>query len=337
VRGSNPPQRQFLPLTPTLSPWECRAGGEGDKARARLVLRGSFIRHAVALLVALACGLGAAPSRAEEAPPLASDWVKVAGSRVRLIAGGGYAGVEIELEDGWKTYWRSPGEAGGVPPSFDWSKSENLESAEVRYPAPKRLVDKGGATVGYKGHVIFPVKLRLQGPTEPVTLRLAVSYGICKDICVPGEAELSLAVPGQTCLTDNGCWPGNEKSLYAAAKTIHAVRVPYRQEKFPGFRKYIPSIPQLWDAQVNSDQSHTTMNLKAVFLPNTAHQDAFVEGPLGVFLPLPQLKGAIGADGKATYEVDLAEVDLKDLKGKTITVTLVSDAGNSETKVTLPP
>ena len=53
-----------------------------------------------------------------------------------------------------------PGEAGGVPPSFDWSKSTNLESAQVLYPAPKRFTDKAGDTVGYKGTVLFPVRLK---------------------------------------------------------------------------------------------------------------------------------------------------------------------------------
>ena len=50
---------------------------------------------------------------------LSSDWAQGHNSRVRLIAGDDLAGVELQMPAGWKTYWRNPGDAGGVPPSFD--------------------------------------------------------------------------------------------------------------------------------------------------------------------------------------------------------------------------
>ena len=102
-------------------------------------------------------------------------WAEGHNSRARLIAGTagrGIAGVELQMPEGWKTYWRNPGDAGGVPPSFDWSKSENLAGAKVLYPAPKRFTDRAGDTVGYKGTVVFPVRLDAQGPGKPIDLRL---------------------------------------------------------------------------------------------------------------------------------------------------------------------
>ena len=98
------------------------------------------------------------------------------------------------MPEGWKTYWRTPGDAGGVPPSFDWSKSENLAAATVLYPAPKRFSDRAGDTVGYKGTVVFPVRLTAKDPGKPIDLRLSLEYGVCKEICIPAEAALSLAV-----------------------------------------------------------------------------------------------------------------------------------------------
>src|SRR5215212_7303543 len=78
----------------------------------------------------------------------ASSWAQGHSSRVRLVAGGGtagsqLAGVQIELDAGFKTYWRTPGEA-GLPPTFDWSKSANVEAIEVLWPAPSRFDDPGG-------------------------------------------------------------------------------------------------------------------------------------------------------------------------------------------------
>ena len=115
---------------------------------------------------------------------LSSDWTQGHNSRVRLIAGDDLAGVELQMPVGWKTYWRNPGYAGGVPPSFDWSKSENLESAEVLYPSPKRFTDRFGDTVGYKEMVVFPVRLKAKDPEKPIGLRLALDYGVCKEICM---------------------------------------------------------------------------------------------------------------------------------------------------------
>src|SRR5215467_2370509 len=61
------------------------------------------------------------------------------------------AGLEIKLKEGWKTYWRYPGDS-GVPPAIDTSKSDNVKTVNVLYPAPSRFPDgAGGNSIGYKG------------------------------------------------------------------------------------------------------------------------------------------------------------------------------------------
>src|SRR5215470_5184597 len=131
----------------------------------------------------------------------ASSWDGDARSAVRLLAGSSLgadgllrAGVEIRLATGWKTYWRYPGDS-GVPPVFDFSKSENVKSVSILWPAPHRFTDDGGASIGYKGGVIFPVHVVPENPKRPATLRLAVDYAVCEKLCVPakGEAALELA------------------------------------------------------------------------------------------------------------------------------------------------
>jgi DsbC/DsbD-like thiol-disulfide interchange protein len=128
-----------------------------------------------------------------------SPWAQGHSSRVRLLGGGAagggqLAGVQIELDAGFKTYWRTPGEA-GLPPTFDWSKSVNVEGVEVLWPAPGRFEDPGGIVYGYQGSVLLPMRVRPQDPAKPVTLALKVDYGVCKDICIPAQAELSLRLP----------------------------------------------------------------------------------------------------------------------------------------------
>jgi DsbC/DsbD-like thiol-disulfide interchange protein len=109
----------------------------------------------------------------------ASAWDGDARSGIRLIGGaettdGGSrllrAGLEIRLSPGWKTYWRYPGDS-GVPPNFDFGKSENVKSVNVLWPAPQRLADSEGVTIGYKTGVVFPLKVVPQDPDKPVILR----------------------------------------------------------------------------------------------------------------------------------------------------------------------
>jgi DsbC/DsbD-like thiol-disulfide interchange protein len=101
------------------------------------------------------------------------------------------AGVEFVLGDGWKTYWRMPGES-GVPAEFDWSGSLNVAAVAVAWPAPRRMHDAAGEGVGYKDHVVFPLTVKLDWPGRPARLDLKLFYAVCKDICVPASAELSL-------------------------------------------------------------------------------------------------------------------------------------------------
>src|SRR5262245_37498258 len=119
---------------------------------------------AVALFVSATVPTGSQPADKAEA----SAWVDVPSSRVRLLAsaaktaGGSYlAGVEMVIADGWKTYWRTPGDA-GVPPQFDWSGSTNAAAIKVLYPAPIRMREAGGEVIGYKKAVLFPLEVTPQ-------------------------------------------------------------------------------------------------------------------------------------------------------------------------------
>jgi DsbC/DsbD-like thiol-disulfide interchange protein len=151
--------------------------------------------HAFIAFIALAwIGADAGTARAQDA----SAWVKDAHSSLRLLAGSRtgsvlMGGIEIQLQPGWKTYWRTPGDS-GVPPRFDFSKSTNVESVTPLFPAPKKFDDgAGGISYGYHKHVIFPLRIVPKNPNEPVQLRAAISYAVCEKLCLPVEAEAELA------------------------------------------------------------------------------------------------------------------------------------------------
>jgi len=86
-----------------------------------------------------------------------------------------WLGVRVVLGTGWKTYWKSPGDA-GLPPEFDWTGSTNVQSVEVNWPLPHRTSILEIETVGYSGEVIFPVKIARRDPAADtaIDLKLAV-------------------------------------------------------------------------------------------------------------------------------------------------------------------
>jgi len=136
----------------------------------------------------------AAPENAVAEPPVAET-----AAEARLIDGGGadgarYAGLRIRLPGDALTYWRDPGEA-GVAPTFDFSASENLASAEPLFPQPERLAEGGAQANGYRGEVVFPLRLRAKAPERPIVLALAVDYAICDRLCLPRHAALRLNLP----------------------------------------------------------------------------------------------------------------------------------------------
>jgi len=124
-------------------------------------------------------------------------WTDGHAAKTRLLVGGVptregvsvYAGFEMKLNPGWKTYWRLPGDAGGIPPHFSFAGSRNLKRATVLYPVPSRFEDPVGTTIGYKKAVTFPIKILPKDPASPVTLKLNVDFGICEEICVPASVR----------------------------------------------------------------------------------------------------------------------------------------------------
>ncbi len=125
------------------------------------------------------------------------------GATLRLLVAGVVdgrpeLGLEIALEPGWKTYWRSPGDA-GIPPVVDWSASRGVSRFDLRFPAPVRFGDEGARSIGYTAPVILPIDLALTDPARPATVDLDVQIGLCRDVCVPLSsrltAELSAARP----------------------------------------------------------------------------------------------------------------------------------------------
>lgn len=128
----------------------------------------------------------------------ASPWQKASHAAVRLLAGSHsgpvlLGGVDVQLDPGWKTYWRTSGDS-GVPPRFDFSKSDNVEAVTVLWPAPTKFDDgAGGFSLGYHDQVVLPLRIVPKSNDKPVTLRASINYAVCEKLCIPVEASMELA------------------------------------------------------------------------------------------------------------------------------------------------
>src|SRR5260370_16321788 len=143
---------------------QCKMSAGWLVKRLRPAARGLLIGGALA--AALSLVLPAIPAFAADA--FSTDWAPAAKSRARLIAGGGdLAGFEIALAPGAITYWRDPGDA-GLPPTLDFSASDNVASVEPEFPAPRRIKEAdGGEAFGYDAAALFPLPTNPPAPPHP--------------------------------------------------------------------------------------------------------------------------------------------------------------------------
>lgn len=248
------------------------------------------------------------------------NWAGDGNAKVRLVAAGVdgegrlAAGIEIVLEPGWKTYWRTPGDA-GVAPITDFSASTNIVNpVEVAFPVPHRFDDGYAVTNVYEDRVVLPILAPVVDPSSTTTLVLALDIGVCAEICVPEHYDLTLDLApreadpqAQAILADAFAkLPANaEPGIFAIDRVIRAGG----PDKRPVFAFDIVG-PDIVGAQV------------------------FVEGPVDWYPALPDL---VSVDGdRATYSVEFSRSGAKTPLGKTaFRVTVVSAGRAIEDIVTL--
>jgi suppressor for copper-sensitivity B len=224
-------------------------------------------RHVIALALAGLALPARRPAPAHAAGDSASDWSGGAQSRMRLIGGGATldgrmlrAGVEIRLERGFKTYWRSPGDS-GVPPQFNWSGSENLAGVTVYWPAPLRFQDGQGHSIGYAEEVVLPLLVTPADTSRPVTLKLDLDYAVCEKLCIPARAAARLEL-----------WP--ERTRQVARIAAFEARVPRRV----GLGQSQGGLAVASGAVV-SEGSARGLRLTISAPPDARIDDVFIEGP----------------------------------------------------------
>jgi len=228
------------------------------------------------VIVPIRAGLAAAvfvlsvcqQARAQDSSP----WQKDGHSAVRLLAGSRsgavlLGGIAFQLQPGWHTYWRTPGDS-GVPPRIDFSKSENIEAVTILWPAPVKFEDgAGGTSLGYQKQVVLPLRIVAKNADKPVTLRADINYAVCEKLCIPVEANAELAFTSVASTEDS--------ALSAALDTVPKPAT-------------IGDPNPLTIRDVKREGKNGV--LVDVAAPDSAEVNLFVEGPTPEWaLPVPKL------------------------------------------------
>lgn len=103
------------------------------------------------------------------------------------------AGLRIDMADGWKTYWRAPGDA-GIPPQVMWTGSQNVGGIAFHWPTPEVFDQSGMRSIGYHNTVTIPIEVFPNGTGE-IRLKGELDIGICEEICIPATFSFDTVIP----------------------------------------------------------------------------------------------------------------------------------------------
>jgi suppressor for copper-sensitivity B len=225
-------------------------------------------------------------------------------------------GLHFALAADWKTYWRSPGDA-GYPVAVDWAGSGNLTKADLLWPVPHRFTLFGLDTFGYKDEVVLPVIATLSDPGKPLAIKAHLRYLVCETVCIPYEADLALDIPA------------GEGLPSADAQLID---------------RYYAQVPGDGRAQgLTLDRVELAGGADKPVLQVTARStlgrftepDLVVEAPPGLYFGKPEVQ--LGEDGTfARLSLPVGrEANVPSLSAAAVTVTLIDGIRGLERNVTL--
>ncbi|UJF18237.1 thioredoxin family protein [Vibrio sp. SS-MA-C1-2] len=132
--------------------------------------------------------------------------------------------IDVELDNEWKTYWRTPGE-GGISPSLAWQASSNVAAINWLWPIPKYYEQLGLMTLGYKHEVVYPLQVQVDDLNTATKVEGVLTLPTCTDICVLTDYPFSLDLPPANQLNTNS------DTFFLYQKALSKVPVSSNQTK----------------------------------------------------------------------------------------------------------
>lgn len=245
-----------------------------------------------------------------------SPWIGTKGGKLRLVAlppdaQGAIRGfVEIAPEDGWHTYWKVPG-SGGIPPQITIREGGNVKLERIDFPAPRVFDDGKLRDFGYDARVMLPITLHQESVGAPSSINASIFIGLCADICVPFQADVSVKVSPE------------DKVKPAEAALVNAATA------------LLPEAPgadfSVEEARATQDGQALVLKLRLPEGADADTTDVIVIGPDGQPLSRPTRK--VADAGMLSAEVRVPAGASTGLTGKTLSVLVVAASRAMETTV----
>jgi thiol:disulfide interchange protein len=219
------------------------------------------------------------------------------------------AGLYFKLDPGWHVYWQNAGDS-GEPPHIQWTLPDGITAGPLQFPAPQRLPLGPLMDFGYENEVLFPFNLDVasSAKTGPVALHAKVAWLVCREVCIPGKAELEVdrVIPAA----------GAQVAVVSPDKEIYDRLIGRLPQSLPtADRAVFQPTATGFRLEVSTGQSET----QAVFFPedqnivdNPAPQN-LTQTKTGFVLDLKkdsslaanptQLKGVLELPGGRNYEI----------------------------------
>ena len=108
-----------------------------------------------------------------------------------------WVALELDIRDGWHTYWRNPGDSGQAT-QIAWSLPPGLTAGDIEWTTPHRFVVAPLVNYGYAKHAMHLVKITASPDLKaaaPLDLQAKASWLVCADVCIPESANLGLKLP----------------------------------------------------------------------------------------------------------------------------------------------
>lgn len=252
------------------------------------------VLRVIAAASALLCAFAVPAATASDSP--ASALYQTPQSTARLVSAVSGTGdlatiptaIHITLQPGWKTYWRSPGDA-GYPLQVDTTGSTNVARAELAWPVPHRFELFGLQTFGYGDEVAFPLNVTPAHAGEAIMLKAKLRYLVCETICVPQDAVLSLDVPAGAAMP----------SSFAPLVNRYASLVPQSAERL-GWKIEQVAVAAGRDKSAGELVIDLTGSGESFAAP-----DAIVEGASHLYFGKPRVEfSSAGTDARLTLPID---------------------------------
>ncbi len=278
-----------------------------------------------AVAVALAVSLFDPSIAAAQNVQIESRLVETDFSKVRLVSSADALGTDgtvrlgfhAVFDEGWHFYWRSAADT-GFPPEFDWRKSVNVASVEVRWPAPKRYNLLGFDTYAYANEVVLPIHATALDASKPISIRADVFFAICADICTFHQESFRVDLP-----------PGVGK------RTVHANLIDRYERLVPESQGGGMEIENIVIREENGKHvAEITSRSDRPF----ERPDLIVEGPAHFYFMRPAM--TLEADGHvARFRIPVSfegEGANPGLWGSQVTLTLLDESRAIERRRVIP-